>query len=189
MVVQDPFRLRFGDAVQFRAKLSRPAYCFWLAFRPDGVEELCFPHDSHGKGDPTQPPPLTDKPSYPMEPSYPTVDQDETEYVLADGIGLQAFVLVVSQTPLPAYGEWRRRLPDCPWRPISDENSSIRHHDGHWEEVFAPDRRGQTRGAGGRSLGKRSSLAMSFHGWGESRYSWTPGLCRYKLRSDAFIKV
>ena len=28
------------------AKLSRPAYCYLIAFNPDGTEQLCYPEDA-----------------------------------------------------------------------------------------------------------------------------------------------
>lgn len=133
--------------MQFRARLSRPAYCFWLAFRPDGVEELCFPTDRD------QPPPRTDV------PSYPVLSPDQTVYGLTDGAGMQAFVLVVSERPLPAYSVWRAARGLGPWQPSPGmPRKTICHHDGQWEEVFLFDRHNQTRGAGERQQGAVSEL-------------------------------
>jgi serine/threonine protein kinase len=146
-VLHVEYRLREGDAVQFRARLSRPAYCFWLAFRPDGVEELCFPQDAD------QPPPLTD------EPAYPVLDPDQIVYGLTDGAGMQAFALVVSDEPLPSYNAWRAARGTSPWRPTElPKSKAIRHHDSRWEEVFSLDRTNQTRGGGERRKGERSEL-------------------------------
>lgn len=147
LLLRDPYRLREGDAVQFRAQLSRPAYCYWLAFRPDGVEELCYPQD------PDQPPPLTD------EPSYPVSDPDQIVYGLTDGAGLQAFALVASDQPLPSYNAWRKTRGASPWRSAAVTQSTvIRHHDSRWEEVFSLDDVNQQRGAGERRQGDRSEL-------------------------------
>lgn len=149
LVLQVPYQLREQDGVQFRARLSRPAYCYWIAFRPDGVDEVCFPDD------PKQPPPLTDTPVYPSE------NPDSIYYRLSDGVGMQAFVLVVSDTPLPAYNEWSKGLPKPPWEPKElGTLPAVFHHDGHWEETFPLDRVGPTRGAGahGQMEGTRSPL-------------------------------
>ena len=146
-VLDDRYQLRLGDAVQFRARLSRPAYCFWLAFRPDGGEDLCFPEDA------AAPPPLTDKPAYP--------DSDpNTIYSLTDGVGLQAFILVASETPLPSYSAWRKKLPPAPWETAASGNTSeIRHHDGALEETFPLDRAGLFRGKGARMEGEHNGLS------------------------------
>ncbi|MBX3443693.1 MAG: protein kinase [Planctomyces sp.] len=118
-LLRDPFRIRLGDGVRFRAKLTRPAYCFWLAFRTDGKLELCLPH----KEDRLSPPPLTDELTYP-EPGR------NVFYSLTDGIGLQAFVLVASETPLPAFDNWLKTLGPSPWRAIPEPGLDIHRHDG-----------------------------------------------------------
>jgi hypothetical protein len=96
------FLTHLGDDVTLSAELAEPAYCYLIAFRPDGVEEVCFPEDQ------TQPPPLTDR------PTYPSVRTDVC-YGLTDGAGLQAFFLVVSRQPLPPFDQWRRTLGPSPW--------------------------------------------------------------------------
>lgn len=143
---EDPYRLRFDDAVKFHAKLSRPAYCFWIAFRPDGVEELCLPEARN------EPPPLTDEPAY-------LADDAEHAFVLSDAVGLQAFVLVVSESPLPAYDEWLKKLPESPWRAQPEAGSIIRRHDGSSEEVYDIYQVGPTRGSREPVREKPSPLA------------------------------
>jgi len=145
-VLTDRYALRLGDAVRFRARLTRAAYCFWIALRPDGVEELCFPQD------PDQPPPLT------AEPTYPLQNPEKIVYGLTDGTGVQAFVLAVSKDPLPSYTQWRSKLGDSPWKPISTPTTVVLHHDGQWLESFGPDRTGQTRGAGEAWQGESEPL-------------------------------
>jgi hypothetical protein len=51
------------DQVTVEAKLSRPAYAYLIAFRPDGVAELCVPDRED------VPPPLVDQPRYPSKVS------------------------------------------------------------------------------------------------------------------------
>lgn len=144
---EDPYRLRFKDAVKFRAKFSRPAYCFWIAFRPDAVVELCWPPEEAQN----DPPPLTDKPSY-------LADDAEHAFGLTDAIGLQAFVLVVSESPLPAFDEWLKKLPDSPWHAQPEAGTVIRRHDGISEEVYDIYRIGTTRGGREPLRGKPSPL-------------------------------
>ncbi len=147
VVLRDRYQLREGDAVQFRAVLSRPAYCYWIAFRPDGVQELCFPED------PNQPPPLTE------EPKYPSEDPDHVVYGLTDGVGIQVFAIVASGEPLPPYRVWCEQRGSCPWRPTGDATSSaIRVHSTDRVQEFPLDPMQQTRGAGQRIHGESSVL-------------------------------
>jgi hypothetical protein len=37
-------------------------------------------------------------------------------FALTEGVGLQAFVVVASRQPLPAYAEWLDRVGPLPWR-------------------------------------------------------------------------
>lgn len=130
VVGRDSYLLRFGDGVQLRAKLSQPAYCYWLSFSPDGEMDVCFPNDAD------QPPPLTDS------PVYPSADRPNVVYGLNDALGLQGFVLVVSETPLPSYNAWRKARPACPWPPAGQfAPTAIRRHNGEWEEAapLVPD--------------------------------------------------
>jgi hypothetical protein len=151
LVVKAPYRLREGDAVQFRAQLSRPAYCYWVAFRPDGVIEVCYPQDAD------QPPQPTDTPAYPAD------DGGNLAYGLTDGLGVQAFVLVVSDAPLPPYREWLAQQGECPWKATTvldaAQAARIRHNDGRWEEDFPLHGGGVTRGAGDELVGQRGDLA------------------------------
>jgi hypothetical protein len=129
------FTTHLGDAVTISAKLSKPAYCYLIAYRPDGTEELCFPEDEK------VPPPLTDR------PRYPSVRSSDT-YGLTDGAGLEAFFLVVSRKPLPAYAEWRKARGDSPWQPTAALPVLVWRYDG--EELLAatPQEPGGERGKG-----------------------------------------
>jgi hypothetical protein len=62
--------------------------------------------------------------------AFPITSGDENGYGLTDAIGLQAFVLVVSESPLPSYQEWRKRLGDGPWGPTPVVNVGVFRHDG-----------------------------------------------------------
>jgi hypothetical protein len=141
LLLKQPCILHEGDGVQIRARLSRPAYCYWLAYRPDGVEELCFPESE------SEPPPLTDQPAYPWKKS----DRLDTMFGFTEGPGWQAFLLIVSEKPLPAYSEWKKSRGAAPWRPVrSAAGGVIVRHDGRWLESFHPAGRNATRGKGDR---------------------------------------
>ncbi len=96
------FFARRDDGVTVEAELSRPAYAYLIAFRPDGTEELCYPESE-------------DKvPAKSDRPRYPSVSRGD-HYGLNEGEGLQAFAVVVSDEPLPPYREWRAKCSESPW--------------------------------------------------------------------------
>jgi hypothetical protein len=148
------FSTRLGDQLIIQGELSAPAYCFLIAYRPDGTPELCFPGDEH------TPPPRTDRPSYGSE-------QARVAYELEEGEGLMVFALVVSRRPLPAYAEWRRRRGDGPWRK-ADAQTDVQpdvvwRYDGRELLAATPDEPGGAR-ATGRKLGDAGPLAKLL-GW------------------------
>jgi serine/threonine protein kinase len=98
---KDSFVTHVDDSVEVAAWLSRPAYAFLIAFRPDGTAMLCFPEKEDEK------PPRTDR------PRFPSVSTD-SDYALEEGAGLQVFALVVSSQPLPSFKGWWSRQ-GCPW--------------------------------------------------------------------------
>ena len=90
------------DGVRIRAQFSRPAYCYLIAFNADGREQLCYPTNE------ATAPQVLPALEYPL---------DSTEaFYLTDGSGQQAFALVASQTPLPAYRGWRESLGSLSWQ-------------------------------------------------------------------------
>jgi serine/threonine protein kinase len=135
------FTTHRDDAVTVTGKLSAPAYCYLIAYRPDGTEELCFPEKEDVR------PPLTD------EPRYPSVTAGVL-YGLNEGEGLEAFVLVVSAKPLPPYVEWRRQRGTSPWRKSEAQAGVVWRLDGTALRAHTaddPDARGkgqELRGAG-----------------------------------------
>jgi hypothetical protein len=104
---QQSFHPRLEDQVTIEAELSRPAYAYLLAFRPDGVVELCYPEDE------SKPPPKSEHARYPASP-----DVGQVRYGLAEGTGLWVFGVVASDEPLPAYREWLGTEPPD-WSPIA----------------------------------------------------------------------
>jgi hypothetical protein len=103
---KDSFVTRQGDSVTVECRLSQPAYAYLLAFRPDGIAEVCFPESED------EPPPLTDR------PRYPPAESRGVNYGLDEGAGLQVFALVVSRRPLPPYREWGVWRGASPWKKV-----------------------------------------------------------------------
>jgi hypothetical protein len=99
------FAARQDDSVTVEARLSSPAYAYLISFRPDGIEEVCFPEGED------EPPPLTDR------PRYPSVSRG-VNYGLNEGEGPQVFALVVSSRPLPPYRQWRAGRGASPWSKV-----------------------------------------------------------------------
>jgi hypothetical protein len=111
---------REKDLVQVSAKLDRPAYCYVIAFTPDGHDQLYYPPDRD------VPPPKS------VEINYPA---DEGYLPLTNGAGLQAFVLVASNDPLPPYERWRAGLGAVPWQPTQADG--VWRSDGRGLELLA----------------------------------------------------
>jgi hypothetical protein len=103
---------REKDLVKVSAKLDRPAYCYVIAFNPDGHDQLYYPADR-------------DVP--PAKSSEIHYRADEGYLPLTNGAGLQVLVLVASNDPLPPYARWRVGLGELPWQPIQA--------DGVWQSV------------------------------------------------------
>ena len=93
---------------------SAPGYCYLIALNPDGSIQLCPKARAHIV------PGLTDEIIYPAE--------DGKYYGLTDGTGLQAFVLVASHVPLPAFDSWPARA-GLSWSPATPGEAW--RYDGH----------------------------------------------------------
>lgn len=115
------------DYVRVSVELSAKAACYLIAFNPNGKDQLCYPFLGEQGGSPQPVSQLT----------YPRGDKF---FKLDDGVGLQAFVLLVSRQSLPPYDDWKRRmfpLPQ-PWQAVIGE--------GEWRfdgETFEPLSLGQ----------------------------------------------
>src|SRR5262249_26437376 len=95
------FAAQDDDDVRVEAALPGPMHCFLIAYNTDGAEQLCYP------GDPTDAPPAAAEVRFPFSP---------TKYLaLTDGAGLQAFALVGSRRPLPAFERWRAGAGAARW--------------------------------------------------------------------------
>jgi hypothetical protein len=124
------YEAREGDSVRVRAELRAPAYCYLIAFNPDGQEQLCFPSDRN------EAPPAVTRVSFPLVPTQ--------GYVLTDGVGLQAFVLVVARQPLPSYSQWQSEAGPATWQHVEVD------HDWGFDGLeFFGGPRGEIRELGG----------------------------------------
>jgi tRNA A-37 threonylcarbamoyl transferase component Bud32 len=132
------FTAHRGDGVTVEAKLSRPAYAYLIAFRPDGTEDVCFPERAD------EPPPLTDR------PRFPSASQG-LEYGLDEGEGLAVFAVLASAEPLPPYREWRARRGAGPWRREATPPGVVWWYDGAGAEGLTANGERGAREAAGRA--------------------------------------
>jgi hypothetical protein len=137
----DSFGALLDDDIRVKARLSRPAYCYLVVFRPDGKEEF-FPPKS-----------ASDSPQLTDEPRYPTTSRGDV-YGLSDGNGgLWLVALVASEKPLPAYSEWRKQHPGGPWKKVDGKPNVVWFDDGEWLEQATP--------AGVRTRGERGEKKLA----------------------------
>jgi hypothetical protein len=131
---RETFAATTADDIKVTARLSRPAYCYLIVFRPDGQDEVLYPQGADLA------PELTDLPHYPAR------DRGKV-YGLTDGTGLWLVALVASDEKLPPYAAWRRQHPGGPWTRSDGEPNVVWFDDGNWLEEMTP--RG-LRNRGGR---------------------------------------
>jgi serine/threonine protein kinase len=133
---KNSFSATLRDHITIDARLSRPAYAYLIAFRPDGVMEVCFPEDE------SLPPPRTD------HPRYPSVSRG-VDYGLNEGAGLWVFAVVASDEPLPAFQDWKASQANIPWQAAVVPPNTVFVDDGNWVETLTPGNRDRgTRGKG-----------------------------------------
>jgi predicted Ser/Thr protein kinase len=120
------------DDVRVQARLNQPAFCYLIALNPDGKEQLCFPADP------------SVRPSPAAEIDFPP--DPDSGFHLSDGVGLQAFALVASRRPLPAYNEWRAGPDKLAWAHNDAPDESVWRFNGeHFTADSPPDDRGEIR--------------------------------------------
>jgi predicted Ser/Thr protein kinase len=122
-----------NDSVQIRAQFSKPAFCYLIAFNPDGKEQLCFPSTPDDRSAPDELPAPVKELRFPRSPTR--------DFQLEDGTGMQAFVLLVSAKPLPAYARWQQEVGVAPWQKASV--SAIWRFDG--KDFECVNKRGKVR--------------------------------------------
>jgi serine/threonine protein kinase len=142
------FSTRLDDDLTVRAELSEPAYSYLLAFRTDGVVEVCDPDDEDTA------PTRTDHPQYPPPSKAGKV------YRLSEGHGLHAFALIVSRGPLPPFRAWQERHGKAPWgRGLEADPGVVWRHDGRWLVPWTAQGQDGVRGRGQEARGGGSAVA------------------------------
>jgi serine/threonine protein kinase len=129
-----PEPIRFGDDVRVQVQLSAPAYCYVIALNPDSEVQLCLPSN------PSEPPARSELIHYPVNPNE--------YFMLNDGSGEQAFVVVAATRPLTSFENWKGR-DDLKqrWKPVPAEG--VWSFDGHGiERVDSGDRGDVHKGVG-----------------------------------------
>jgi serine/threonine protein kinase len=149
LIGKDSFTAHCGDSVTVKARLSRPAYAYLLAFRPDGIEELCFPEEEE------EPPPSTDWPRYPLAESR------AVNYGLDEGEGLQVFVVVVSSRQLPSYRAWRTQREPSPWKKDVTPPNVVWRDNGLEVAALTPAPPADQRGKGREVKGKTPVVELT----------------------------
>jgi hypothetical protein len=127
-----PAAVPLNDDVRIVSRLSKPAYCYLIAFNPDGTVQLCYPTAENGEGAPTARPDSRDTTSYPAP----------SQVFVLDSVGLQAFVLVASVKPLPPFAEWKAGAPAIPWKATPEAEPCYWQFDGREFTVYHPIPRG-----------------------------------------------
>ena len=79
-----------GDGIKLKCRFDKPAYCYVIALTADGKFRLC------GASEENNLPGLSSK-----------INSEESAFPLADGPGLQAFVILASRHQLPAFKDWK----------------------------------------------------------------------------------
>jgi serine/threonine protein kinase len=120
------------DIVRIEARFSGPAYCYLIAFNPDGKEQLLSPEEE------------TAKPKRLTALTYPA--EVLGYWRLTDGPGLQAFVVVASRQPLSSYRHWQSRVGIAPWEKLPQRRAwGVWQYDGDKTVLRDVPVRGQVR--------------------------------------------
>ncbi|QEH32525.1 hypothetical protein OJF2_10020 [Aquisphaera giovannonii] len=98
---------RVNDLLKVGFDLDRPAYAYLIALNAKGGAELLVPTSAD------EVPRRTYRHVFPQGP--------RDFYILNDGAGYHAFVLVASREPLPSFSRWALGLKDLPWTTIQKD--------------------------------------------------------------------
>jgi hypothetical protein len=106
---KESFEPRVDDLVMIEVELAREGWFYLVAFNTDGKEQLLWPADPRDprEGDPRTPPPRRKRLSYPLPNPQTGAPRGLPLNDNADG-GLQAYAVLVSASPLPAYREYEK---------------------------------------------------------------------------------
>jgi hypothetical protein len=105
---------RVNDGLRVVVMLSEPAFAYLLALNPDQTIQLCLPEDD------AEPPPRSARLMLHPDTS--------TYFTLTEGAGVQAFAVVASRSPMPAYRDWYSQRGLMPWTQM--ESTGVWRFDG-----------------------------------------------------------
>jgi serine/threonine protein kinase len=104
----------FGDGVTLEVTLSEPAYAYLIAYNANDSEQLLWPVNKERRPDANVKPPRVEAFKYPDrkgpngEPFVFVLEDEEKG-------GWQAFVVVASRQPLPAFADWVKKRGPVQW--------------------------------------------------------------------------
>jgi hypothetical protein len=133
--------MRADDTLRVSVELSAPAYCYLIAFNPDGTEQLCYPEDrdlpTASYPENKNAPAMNTPPEKVTELRYPS-----EQYFQPGVAGLQTFLVIASADPLPPYAQWRAQIGPTPWKRAAYDQPWRWHFDGQ-EFIRLPGERGR----------------------------------------------
>jgi hypothetical protein len=109
------FTLPFATHVFTHVELTAPAHAYLIAFNADGKAQLRWPVNGEGNPDEGVPPPRV---ALLKDPDRLGKNGRPVAFILNDEPkgGLQAFALVLSEEPLPAFAAWKKGRDLGAWR-------------------------------------------------------------------------
>jgi serine/threonine protein kinase len=145
------YRVRFKERVDVEATLSEPSYAYLIAFNPtdqvaDQVQLI--------------------PPSEATQPPRQSAEVGGQRLLLNDGEGLQAFAVVASRQPLPAFTEWHKQHL-LPWHLTGATRGAVWQSSGERVEGFYDDDsvRAQVEGASDKKvIGDLANLLRQISG-------------------------
>jgi serine/threonine protein kinase len=142
------FEATEGQDLTIRADLTTPAYSYLIAFHPNGRMELCAPIDEFAR------------PAHEASTSYPPSGQVKSVFKFEDGLGLQAFAVVVSRSALPSFQEWKAKADRPHWKSVKEfEPGLVWSSDGRDIKIIQAKAKDDDRGTGHRARGARGAVA------------------------------
>jgi tRNA A-37 threonylcarbamoyl transferase component Bud32 len=113
--------IREGDGVTVTGELDTPAYCYVIALTPDGKAQLYWPREP------------SDSPNLSAQ-----IGNKGWGFPLAEGAGLQAFVVLASREQLPPFKDWKGRDSiQQYWRDVAadDVHGVWEYRDGEFRRI------------------------------------------------------
>jgi hypothetical protein len=102
----------FNDYVKIKVEFARAAHAYLLAYNANGTEQLLWPVNDEKQPDKNVIPPAETKLVYPVREKKAFYLNDEPTG------GLQAFAVVASREPLPAFAQWKKGRGEASWKKL-----------------------------------------------------------------------